>query len=73
MMINTVEEIVCKKDYEMEDGGYAFKKNKAYRFIFSDDPDLPFLFLENEWPGVHHMTLEDVEEYFYLRVPDYWL
>lgn len=33
MRINTVEEIVCKKDYEME----------------------------------------DVEEHFYLRVPDYWL
>lgn len=40
MRINTVEEIVCKKDYKMEDWEDAFKKNKAYRFIFSDDPDL---------------------------------
>ena len=71
MSLNTVREIVCKKDYLMEDGDAAFKAGKVYRFIFSDDPDTPFLFLENEWPGVHHMPLEDVEEHFYLRVPDY--
>ena len=67
--LNTVKEIVCKKEFKMEDGSVSFKILKPYRFILSDNQDYPFLFLNDEQMDAHHMTHSDVEEHFYLFIP----
>ena len=71
MEFNTVQEIVCKKNYKMEDGAVSFKKGKAYKFIFSDNHEYPFLFLYDEFPGNHLMKEEDVIDHFYLFIPSF--
>ena len=71
MEFNTPQEIVCKKNYKMEDGSVSFRTGKAYKFIFSDNQEYPFLFLYDEFQGNHYMKKEDVIDHFYLFIPSF--
>lgn len=56
----------CVKDYVMNDGSLAFKKDKSYSFAFLPDVKMNMT-MQDESDSIHYMTDNDMEEAFNTR------